>query len=52
MNQKTYRICLVMLILAAMVSGICYYRLVCQKEVRPKDGIFVYWDAENGCECV
>lgn len=52
MNRKTYRICLVMLIAAAMISGIFYYRLVYQKETRPKDGIFVYQGAATGCECV
>lgn len=45
MNRKTYRICLIILIIAAMISGIYYYRSVQKEELNPQDGIFV---RENG----
>ena len=45
MNRKTYRICLIMLIIAAMISGSYYYRSVHKEELNPHDGIFV---RENG----
>lgn len=41
MNRKTYRMCLVMLIVLAALSGICYYRFVMKHELNPKDGLFV-----------
>ena len=50
-NRKTYRICLAALIIAAMISGICYYRFVCKEEASPKEGVFVYRDM-MGRECV
>lgn len=41
MNRRTYRICLVMLIMAAIVSGVFYYRFMHKKENLPKEGTFV-----------
>lgn len=49
MNRKTYRICLIMLIIAAMISGLFYYRMVYRKELNPRDGVFVY-EGQTGCE--
>lgn len=41
MNRKTYRICLIMVIIAAIFSGIFYYRQIHRGQSNPKDGIFV-----------
>ena len=42
MNRKMYRICLVVIIIVATISGIYYYRLIQKRELNPKDGIFVH----------
>lgn len=42
MNRNTYRICLAILIMAAMIYGVFYYRLAYHKELNMKEGIFVY----------
>ncbi len=47
MNRKTYRLCLVMLIAAAIASGIFYYRMIQEKNGMPKEGTFV-WETEAG----
>lgn len=41
MNRNLYRFCLVMVIAAAVVSGIFYYRFIREKERMPKEGTFV-----------
>ncbi len=41
MNRKTYRICLVALIIVAVLMGLSYYHYIQKKELNPKDGIFV-----------
>ena len=51
MNRKTYRICLVMLIMAAVVSGILYYRFAFKKGAPPNEGTFVWNKIAEG-ECV
>ena len=48
MNRKAYRICLIMIIMAAVVSGIFYYRLTQKKELDPNEGIFVWKDSFPG----
>ncbi|MCI8489193.1 MAG: hypothetical protein HFJ04_02895 [Lachnospiraceae bacterium] len=48
MNRKAYRICLIMIIMAAVVSGIFYYRLTQKKEIDPNEGIFVWKDSFPG----
>lgn len=50
MNRKIYRFCLVMVIAAAVVSGIFYYRFIQEKERMPKEGTFV-WQEMRGVEC-
>lgn len=50
MNRKLYRFCLVMVIAAAVVSGIFYYRFIQEKERMPKEGTFV-WQEMRGVEC-
>lgn len=49
MNRNIYRFCLVMVIAAAVVSGIFYYRFIQKKEMMPKEGIFV-WQEMMGVE--
>lgn len=48
LNRKIYRICLVMLILAAILSTVLYIRIAEKKELNPKDGIFVWETSEEG----
>lgn len=48
LNRKTYRICLVMLILAAILSTVLYIRIAEKKELNPKDGVFVWESCEEG----
>ena len=42
MNRKLYRLCLVMVIMAAVLSGILYYRVLKKKTATPQEGIFVW----------
>ncbi len=49
MNRNLYRLCLVMVIAAAVVSGIFYYRFIQKKEMTPKEGTFV-WQEMRGVE--
>lgn len=49
MNRNLYRFCLVMVIAAAVVSGIFYYRFMQEKEQMPKEGTFV-WREMRGVE--
>ena len=51
MNRRMYGLCLVMLIMAAVISGVFYYRFVQKKNVVPKEGTFV-WRMGAGCENV
>ncbi|MCI8636123.1 MAG: hypothetical protein HFJ05_11170 [Eubacterium sp.] len=51
MNRKMYRLCLVMVIMAAVVSGILYYRVLKKKIDIPKEGVFV-WEELTGSGCV
>lgn len=51
MNRKMYRLCLAMVIMAAVVSGILYYRILKKKTVIPQDGVFV-WEELTGSGCV
>lgn len=51
MNRKIYRICLVMAIMAAVVSGIFYYRFLQSRESAPTEGVFV-WREASGSGCV
>lgn len=48
LNRKTYRICIVMLIAAAILSTVIYYQMVEKKELSPKDGVFVWETCEEG----
>ncbi|MDE6903960.1 MAG: hypothetical protein K2P76_03260 [Lachnospiraceae bacterium] len=48
MNRKTYRICIVMIILAAILSTVLYYQAVEKKDLNPKDGVFVWNTCEEG----
>lgn len=41
MNRRTYRICLFVMIIAAICTGVFYYRFLQKKELDPRDGIFV-----------
>ncbi len=51
MNRKLYRICLFMVITAAVVSGVLYYRVLKKKASPPQEGIFV-WEELTGSGCV
>ncbi len=51
MNRKLYRLCLVMVIMAAVVSGVLYYRVLKKKAAAPQEGIFV-WEELSGSGCV
>lgn len=51
MNQRRYRICLLMVIAMVIVSGILYYQFYKNKEQQPKDSVLV-WAERNGCEAV
>lgn len=48
MNRNTYRICLVMLILIAVISAVWYYQMFGNKELNPKEGTFVWETAGEG----
>ena len=37
MNRKTYRLCLIVLIVSAVVSGVFYYRFSQEKHHVPKE---------------
>ncbi|GFI26575.1 hypothetical protein IMSAGC012_01696 [Lachnospiraceae bacterium] len=41
MNRKTYRLCLIVLIVSAVVSGVFYYRFSQEKHAVPKEATFV-----------
>ena len=49
MNRRIYRFCLIMVIAAAVVSGIFYYSFIQEKETMPKEGTFV-WREMRGAE--
>ena len=51
MNRRLYRLCLVMVIMAAVISGVLYYRVLKKKEALPQEGIFV-WEELTGSGCV
>ena len=49
MNRRSYRICLIVMIIAAICTGVFYYRFLQKKELDPRDGIFVEeFFSENG----
>lgn len=48
LNRKTYRICLVMIILVAILSAVLYFQIVEKKELNPKDGVFVWDTCQEG----
>lgn len=48
MNRNTYRICLMVLIMAAVASGIFYYRLSRKKTLLPKEGTLVWQCGKTG----
>ena len=51
MNRKMYRLCLAVVVMAAVVSGVLYYRVWRKKALPPQDGIFV-WEELTGSGCV
>lgn len=50
MNRKVYRLCLVMVIVMAALSGIIYYQFVQKQEKIPEKGTFVWQDFEDESE--
>ena len=49
MNRRVYRICLVMVIMIAIVSGIFYYRFAVNQKQEPDGGTLV-WQKTTGCD--
>lgn len=42
MNRKVYRFCLVVIIVAAVISGVWYYQFYQRQEINPKEGTLVW----------
>lgn len=50
MSKNVYRLCLVMLILAAVLSGVLYYHFGYKQEYVPERGTFVWQNFEDETE--
>lgn len=46
MSRKTYRICLVVLIMAAIAGGLWYYQVFMRHPVTPTEGTLVWNETE------
>ncbi|MBO5372264.1 MAG: hypothetical protein J6A75_06050 [Lachnospiraceae bacterium] len=52
MSKKVYRMCLIMAIMAAALSGFFYYQYSKNQDIDPENGTFVQKDLNNGEEAV
>jgi len=48
LKRNTYRLCVVMLIVVALISTIWYYQAFEKKNLQPKEGIFVWKTPTEG----